>query len=66
MKNAIETYNRLDKSNNYYITSSIDMETFLWIKFGSPEIIQKTMITKQENIIFLNKLKSLNKQGLLL
>lgn len=65
MKNAIETYNRLDKSNNYYITSSIDMETFLWIKFGSPEIIQKTMTTKQENIIFLNKLKSLNKQGII-
>lgn len=65
MKNAIETYNRLDKSDNYYITSSIDMETFLWIKFGSPEIIQKTMTTKQENIIFLNKLKSLNKQGII-
>ena len=65
MKHTAETYNRLDKSNNYYITSSIDMETFLWIKFGAPEVIQKNMTTKQENITFLNKLKNFNKQGII-
>ena len=65
IKNAIETYNRLDRNNNYYITNSIDMETFLRIKWGVPDIMQKNMTTKQENITFLNKLKNFNKQGII-
>lgn len=46
IKKAIEQYGRIDKNDDYYITSSIDMETFLWIKWGKPELMQKNMENK--------------------
>lgn len=63
IKSNAEIYNRIDKNKNYYITNSIDMETFLWIKWGTPELMQKNMTTKAQNIIFFNNLKNAKKQG---
>lgn len=63
MKNQIETYGRIDKNSNYYITSSIDMEAFLWIKWGVPEFLQKNMINQTDNENAFEKLRKLNKQG---
>ncbi|WP_194145494.1 T6SS effector amidase Tae4 family protein [Helicobacter sp. MIT 05-5294] len=65
IKKDIERYSRIDKDNNYYITNSIDMETFLWIKWGVPELAQKEMKNKIQNIEFLDKLKKFNKQGII-
>ncbi|RDU60229.1 T6SS effector amidase Tae4 family protein [Helicobacter sp. MIT 14-3879] len=65
IKNMAEKYNRIDKNNNYYITNSIDMETFLWIKWGTPEFLQKNITDKFDNEVALEKLKQLNKQGII-
>ena len=66
-KEAIQKYNRIDKNGYYYITSSIDMETFLWIKWGVPELFKKNMENKDDNIKFLKKLNGYNpkKQGII-
>ncbi|MGX3045967.1 T6SS effector amidase Tae4 family protein, partial [Helicobacter sp. T3_23-1056] len=66
-KEAIQKYNRIDKNGYYYITSSIDMETFLWIKWGVPELFKKNMKNKDDNIKFLKKLNGYNpkKQGII-
>lgn len=52
IKNDIERYSRIDKGDNYYITNSIDMETFLWIKWGAPELMQKNISAKAQNMVF--------------
>lgn len=64
IKNDIERYSRIDKGDNYYITNSIDVETFLWIKWGTPELMQKNMSAKAQNMVFFKNLKNAKKQGI--